>query len=107
MIEIVPMAYRVVHDITPDTPHASSSVLPPSAAAQNPETPAVGGSIGGGGSVGGAPLVKATGTGRIGEVGKNDLVGIKRKLDEEEEREAVFWRLEGLGYRVGQGLVER
>ncbi|KAI9797731.1 MAG: Trafficking protein particle complex subunit 33 [Candelina submexicana] len=29
------------------------------------------------------------------------------KLDEEERREAVFYRLEVLGYRVGQGLVER
>ncbi|KAF8471941.1 transport protein particle component [Kalaharituber pfeilii] len=28
-------------------------------------------------------------------------------LDEEEEREAVFYRLEMLGYRVGQGLAER
>ncbi|KAF7191806.1 Trafficking protein particle complex subunit 6B [Pseudocercospora fuligena] len=26
---------------------------------------------------------------------------------DEETREAVFWRLDGLGYRVGQGLVER
>ena len=30
-----------------------------------------------------------------------------RKMDEEEERDAVFYRLEMLGYRVGQGLVER
>ncbi|RDW70312.1 trafficking protein particle complex subunit 6B [Coleophoma crateriformis] len=29
------------------------------------------------------------------------------KLDEDEERDAVFYRLEMLGYRVGQGLVER
>ncbi|KAI9859368.1 MAG: Trafficking protein particle complex subunit 33 [Trichoglossum hirsutum] len=29
------------------------------------------------------------------------------RLDDEEEREAVFYRLEMLGYRVGQGLVER
>ena len=28
-------------------------------------------------------------------------------LDEEDEREAVFLRLESLGYRVGLGLVER
>jgi len=28
-------------------------------------------------------------------------------LDEDEERDAVFYRLETLGYRVGQGLVER
>lgn len=26
---------------------------------------------------------------------------------DEEAREGVFWRLDGLGYRVGQGLVER
>lgn len=30
-----------------------------------------------------------------------------RKMDEEEEKDSVFFRLEGLGYRVGQGLVER
>jgi hypothetical protein len=28
-------------------------------------------------------------------------------VDEEEAREAVFFRLEGLGYRVGLGVVER
>ena len=28
-------------------------------------------------------------------------------MDEDEERDAVFYRLEMLGYRVGQGLVER
>ena len=33
--------------------------------------------------------------------------GKSRKMDEDEEREAVFYRLEMLGYRVGQGLVER
>ncbi len=27
--------------------------------------------------------------------------------DEEEQREAAFRRLETIGYRVGQGLVER
>lgn len=32
---------------------------------------------------------------------------VKRVLDEDEERDAVFYRLESLGYRVGQGLVER
>ena len=26
---------------------------------------------------------------------------------DEEAREAIFWRLDGQGYRVGQGLVER
>jgi trafficking protein particle complex subunit 6 len=29
------------------------------------------------------------------------------KMDEDEERDAVIYRLDTLGYRVGQGLVER
>ena len=33
--------------------------------------------------------------------------GVERPVDEEEQREAAFRRLETLGYRVGQGLVER
>lgn len=32
--------------------------------------------------------------------------GVK-SVDEDEKREAAFRRLETLGYRVGQGLVER
>ena len=30
-----------------------------------------------------------------------------KPIDEDEQREAAFRRLETLGYRVGQGLVER
>ena len=30
-----------------------------------------------------------------------------KNADEDEHREAAFLRLESLGYRVGQGLVER
>ena len=30
-----------------------------------------------------------------------------KMVDEDEERDAVFYRLDGLGYRVGLGLVER
>ena len=33
--------------------------------------------------------------------------GSNSKLDEEEQREAVFYKLETWGYRVGQGLAER
>ena len=31
----------------------------------------------------------------------------KQEVEEDEQREAAFRRLESLGYRVGQGLVER
>lgn len=33
--------------------------------------------------------------------------GGTRRLDEEDEREAAAYRLDMLGYRVGQGIVER
>jgi len=33
--------------------------------------------------------------------------GATATVDDEEAREAVFHRLEGLGYRVGLGIVER
>ncbi|KAK5654150.1 hypothetical protein OQA88_7581 [Cercophora sp. LCS_1] len=41
--------------------------------------------------------------------GEDDAAGAgtATRLDEDEERDAVFYRLESLGYRVGQGLVER
>ncbi|EEH43235.2 uncharacterized protein PADG_08055 [Paracoccidioides brasiliensis Pb18] len=37
----------------------------------------------------------------------DELSGVNGKLDEEEHREATFYRLETLGFRVGQGLAER
>ncbi|KAL2007185.1 hypothetical protein VTN00DRAFT_8623 [Thermoascus crustaceus] len=36
-----------------------------------------------------------------------ELSAPDERLDEEEQREATFYRLESLGYRVGQGLAER
>ena len=36
-----------------------------------------------------------------------ELSGPNGKLDDEEQREALFYKLETWGYRVGQGLVER
>ncbi|TDZ74412.1 Trafficking protein particle complex subunit 6B [Colletotrichum trifolii] len=98
LIELVPMAYRVTKqlDIAPmegaGTPGdaASSSVS---------HSQAAGGGGGGGGPAGGAPT--STASGAVAAAGSG------RKMDEDEERDAVFYRLETLGYRVGQGLVER
>lgn len=62
------------------------------------------------GSSGGAGNgeTSATATTGSGEAkGTSSTVPATRKLDEEEERDAVFYRLEKLGYRVGLGLVER
>lgn len=83
LIELVPMAYRVTHEV--DAAAAATSGLPEPA-----------GGVGGeGGTAAGnrASVVSGTMTATA--------------MDEDEERDAVFFRLERLGYRVGQGLVER
>jgi hypothetical protein len=90
MIELVPMAYRIVNEIdAPSTPPLQTQTQT-QAQAQSPTQSRKGGD----GSL-------KSGAGTLG----NGTAG--RKMDEEEERDAVFYRLEMLGYRVGQGLVER
>jgi trafficking protein particle complex subunit 6 len=91
MIELVPMAYRIVNEIdSPDSLPTPTSQT--QAQAQSPtQLRKVDGS-----------LKSGVGTGGGGLAGSG-----ARKMDEEEERDAVFYRLEMLGYRVGQGLVER
>jgi hypothetical protein len=85
MIELVPMAYRVVNEVEAGAEGREHVVGKENL--ESGRTPAVG--SGGGG------------------VSNGGVVNGGRKMDEEEERDAVFFRLEMLGYRVGQGLVER
>ncbi|KAK4106717.1 transport protein particle component [Parathielavia hyrcaniae] len=84
------------------------------AAGQVVAAAATNGVIGGGGGSGPGAAglgIVATGSSAVAVGGKGVGTGTGTVtgtvLDEEEEREAVKWRLEGMGYRVGQGLVER
>jgi trafficking protein particle complex subunit 6 len=83
LIELVPLAYRVTNELEPALTEPASTAPPgaSSSVSHNGATSSAAGVVGGDGST--------------------------RKMDEEEERDAVFYRLEMLGYRVGQGLVER
>ncbi|KAI9677587.1 MAG: Trafficking protein particle complex subunit 33 [Caeruleum heppii] len=64
-----------------------------------------------GGGRGGKSVVPAKGDVEVeGDVIEDldvDIEADGRTIDEDEEREALFLRLEGWGYRVGLGLVER
>ncbi len=82
LIELVPMAYRVVNEV--DAAGLDNRILEKK---ENAKEGSVKSSVVG------------------GSAAQNGSSG--RKMDEEEERDAVFFRLEMLGYRVGQGLVER
>ncbi|KAJ4316116.1 hypothetical protein N0V94_005604 [Neodidymelliopsis sp. IMI 364377] len=88
LIELVPMAYRITADLalqeeawTGASTKANRLSSSHSNDASSTVAGAAAGTAGGGGTVG--------------------------TVDEEESREAVFHRLEGLGYRVGLGIVER
>ena len=90
LIELVPMAYRMANELNGDSRPPSELELRSSRKdkkAQDEEKD------------GRQPTGDRSGD-RSGENGRS-------RLDEEEEREAVFFRLDSLGYRVGQGLVER
>ncbi|KAK4242435.1 trafficking protein particle complex subunit 6B [Achaetomium macrosporum] len=98
LIELVPMAYRVTNELE--------------AVAREQEMLADG--FVGGPENSDGTLVTATtngagvGSSRGGGGGGHGLAGtVATTMDEEEERQAVFRRLEGIGYRVGQGLAER
>lgn len=84
MIELVPMAYRVVNEVD-----AVAATSEDRAVSREKEGDAGSMSVASGRT--GGPVIGGGG----------------KKMDEDEERDAVFFRLESLGYRVGQGLVER
>lgn len=111
LIELVPMAYRVTNELeaaaVARAPPASSSAQQQQHQLHTGADPRSPPGTGGGGADGaGDASVAGTGAGTVTTAGAVG-VGGARKMDEEEEREAVFFRLEMQGYRVGQGLVER
>jgi hypothetical protein len=95
LIEVVPLAYRLAHDVD----GAKRDGVAGFGEGEGEGDGAV--AKQGGGSV----STKAAGT--VGTAGTGASTRGKGRMDEEEERDAVFYRLEMLGYRVGQGLVER
>ncbi|KXH36029.1 transporter particle component [Colletotrichum simmondsii] len=100
LIELVPMAFRVTRELEAAPGDANS-------------TGGGAAAVGGGASADALSSVShSQGGGADGGPAPSSADGVAggstvRKLDEDEERDAVFYRLETLGYRVGQGLVER
>jgi len=94
LIELVPMAYRINADLAAredEWIHGSS------AAAKSKRHSGTSNDV----------SSTAAGTLREGAGTDGGPVGGTATLDEEDSREAVFHRLESLGYRVGLGVVER
>jgi hypothetical protein len=90
LIEIVPMAYRIANELEEASDRGSKETKDS-------------GSV----STAAAGTISSGTTAALGTNTNTNTAGRKSRLDEDEEREAVFFRLEALGYRVGLGLVER
>ncbi|KAF2854122.1 transport protein particle component [Plenodomus tracheiphilus IPT5] len=98
LIELVPMAYRITADLAAredEWIHGSSSSATAARPKRNSGTSNDASSTTAG-------MLRGGGAGTDG-----GPVGGTATVDEEEAREAVFHRLESLGYRVGLGVVER
>ncbi|KAL1872782.1 hypothetical protein VTK73DRAFT_1332 [Phialemonium thermophilum] len=93
LIELVPMAYRLTREVDGAALAPSPPPLPEIGAASPVPPPGAPGS--------------AAGHSNTSSLGQSNGVAASHRLDLDEERDAVFYRLETLGYRVGQGLVER
>ena len=110
LIELVPLAQRITdqlaaRDAALRGEYKRSQIFhdqPPP-----PSSTAAGGS--GSGSDGAEVKTTATTFTDVGSVGgaPTDNTTTAAGGVDDETRDAVFWRLDGLGYRVGQGLVER
>jgi hypothetical protein len=134
LIELVPLAQRITDQlhardqtlraeyarsqIFHDQPPATSTTSTTASTTANTNTGATltaggegsahGREDGGEGKDSAAPASTLTDVSSVGGGAMTDTtaLGGAGGLDDE-TRDAVFWRLDGMGYRVGQGLVER
>ncbi|MDA4132688.1 MAG: hypothetical protein OK454_06135 [Thaumarchaeota archaeon] len=103
LIELVPMAHRIASEL-------DASATAAAAAAANSTTAASSATTGAAAAADGAGPHHTDGTAPSSAAGGASAVAgsaATRSVPEDEERDAAFYRLEMLGYRVGQGLVER
>ena len=94
LIELVPMAYRLTHELDEREKDGMAGYTPENV----PSSQSVSGS-----SKAGTATTKATGQGTIQGGVRPPGSGMGGAMDEDEERDAVFFRLESQGYRVGLG----
>ncbi|KAK4034085.1 trafficking protein particle complex subunit 6B [Parachaetomium inaequale] len=114
LIELVPLTYRVTNQLEVVAREQEEAGLAATSLNSGVDGASANGNGNGNGVVvdGDGPAsglgITVGGGGGAGAAGKGiGPAGTETVMDEEEEREAVCRRLEGIGYRVGQGLVER
>lgn len=107
LIELVPLAQRITDHL-----HARDQALREEYKRSQifHDRPAVAASAAAGtgaGKEGGEKASNVTDVASVGGAPTDNTTNTAAGGVDDETRDAVFWRLDGLGYRVGQGLVER
>ncbi|KLU87897.1 BET3 family protein [Magnaporthiopsis poae ATCC 64411] len=103
LIELVPMAYRVANEVDAAAAAAAATATAQASSSATTTTTTAPAAATAAGAAGAPSTESRPGTGTGG-----GRAGARRgTMDEDEERDAVSYRLEMQGYRVGQGLVER
>ncbi|PON21704.1 hypothetical protein TGAM01_v209442 [Trichoderma gamsii] len=92
LIELVPLAHRVTTDRDFASPSTATATNSTADALQSPPHSAA------------TAKSEATSGTVVGDAAAGDT---PKRIDDEEHLDAVHYRLEAQGYRVGQGLVER
>lgn len=106
LIELVPLAYRVTQECDGgDSSTAAAGEKKSRRRADNNDDDDDDDALPGGNEPADAEQ-RVSSTGAV-TTSAGSATGNGRRFDEEEELDAVHYRLETLGYRVGQGLVER
>ncbi|KAL8359839.1 hypothetical protein RB601_007592 [Gaeumannomyces tritici] len=104
LIELVPMAYRVANEVDAAA-NAAAAAATATATAQTPSSATAAAAAAA--AAGAPPPTEAPSTAPRPGAGAPAAGARRGTMDEDEERDAVSYRLEMQGYRVGQGLVER
>lgn len=93
LIELVPLAQRVTTQLDASITHHPDAAFATNGLGNVPPPPS-------------STVAESATTSNRGVVAGSSA-SIPRRLDDEEHLDAVHYRLESQGYRVGQGLVER
>jgi len=111
LIELVPLAQRITDQLAARDAALREEYKRSQIFHDQPPPPSSAVASGAAGDDHGGAEVKTAATtftdvGSVGGAPTDNTTTAAGGVDDE-TRDAVFWRLDGLGYRVGQGLVER
>jgi len=109
LIELVPLAYRITAELTAREEASMTAASRQHLYGNTKSLPDRTSLLSGTTTAADADQNASVVAGKSSEAASGPVIGLNGTSDDDDEavREAVFYRLDALGYRVGQGLAER